>query len=110
MQLSHDLKEKVKCKLEAAKGELAGDLSKSNVEREIRSVKGVDGKLKAEFSIEGLNNEAKDEKNRHDLPFHEHYRNWTKIFDSWKELSGYGEAFYNATTDELKEMVKKENK
>jgi hypothetical protein len=110
MPLSHELKEKVKGKLEAAKGELAGDLSKSKVEREIRSVKGVDGKLKAEFSVEGLHSEAKDEKHAHDLPVHEHYRNWTKIFNDWKELSKYGEAFYNATIDELKEMVKTDNK
>jgi hypothetical protein len=110
MPLDHELKEKVKGKLEAAKNELAGDLSKSKVEREIRSVKGVDGKLKAEFSVEGLHSEAKDDKHGHDLPFHEHYRNWTKIFDNWKDLSGYAEAFYNATIDDLKEMIKTENK
>jgi hypothetical protein len=110
MAVNNQIKEKLKCKLEAAKGELAGDLSKSKVEREIRSVKEVDGKLQAEFSVEGLHTDAKGAKQAHDVPFHEHYRNWTKIFDGWKDLSKYGEAFYNASVEELKEMVNTGNK
>ncbi len=99
-------KEKLKGKLEAAKGELSEDLSKSNVQREVRNIREVDGKLKADFSVEGLHTEHKEGKHETDMPFHEHYRDWPKIFDSWKELSKYAEVFFSAAHEELKEMVK----
>ena len=97
--------DKVKDKFETKKSELIEDILKSKVERRIGSVTEVDGKLKAEFSLEGLPAEEKGGKGE-PFSYHDRYRSWTKIFDSWKELSKYAEPFFSATVDELKEMVK----
>jgi hypothetical protein len=95
-----NVKETMRGKL--ANAELAEDLKKSKIEKSIHGIKEVDGKIKAEYCVEGLN---KDKKST--VPYRDYDDNrWTKIFDSWDELSQYSKGFFDSKEDELKEIVK----
>lgn len=88
-----EVKAKVKAKLEAVKS----DLSAAKIKTRISGIDKIDNKLKADFSVSGLPTEKNDFG----------YRDITKIFDSWVELSDYAEKFLNMTDQELIELCKK---
>ena len=106
-KVNEELKEKIKGKLESAKDELAEDISKSKIRRRLDDIAQVDGKLKAEFCLDGL--PAKKEKGNGPMSDYDmSHKRWTKIFDSWKEFSKYGESFFTVEPEELIKMAKNE--
>ena len=99
METEKSAKERVKDKLSNA---LKQDIKESKIETSIESIKKIDGRLKARFSIRGLPRKEKDS-------YESSYRDIDKIFDSWAELSKYAETFFSATDEELKKIAKSQS-
>lgn len=76
---------------------LMGDIKDSKIQTSIESVRKVDGKISASFSVSGL-------PRKKDGEYMDSYRNIPKIFDSIEKFSEYATNFFNASDEDIIKM------
>lgn len=95
MKVSNETKEEMKGKLNSIKD----DIKKAGIKKSIDGVKLTDGKVTADFCIEGL--PSKKEKGEHPLAMSESsYKRYPKIFDTVKDFTTYAEKFFDEKFEE----------
>lgn len=94
MKVSAEAKEEMKGKLNSIKD----DIKEAGIKKSIDGVKFTDGKVTADFCIEGLPKKEKKEKG---LAHPESdYKRYPKIFDTVKEFTTYAEKFFDEDFNE----------
>lgn len=93
-------KDRVREKLAKAGGDsVSKDLKDALIRNTINSVEKTDGKITANFSVDGI---PTGKENMHS------YRTIPKIFDTWEQFSEYANNFFNMSDEEIIELCKKE--
>lgn len=78
------VKETVKSDLAA----LMTDFKESKVETRIENIKQIDGKIMAQFYVNGLPPKKGE--------YSDSCHNWAKIFDVWADFSAYAQKFFES--------------
>ena len=73
------------------------DIKKAGIKKSIDGVKLTDGKVTADFCIEGL--PSKKEK-KHPMEIESSYKRYPKIFDTVKDFTTYAEKFFDEKFEE----------
>ena len=95
MKVSEEAKEGMRGKLNSIKE----DIKKAGIKKSIDNVKLTDGKVTADFCIEGLPHKEKKEKSG-PSSYEDQYKRYPKIFDTVKEFTTYAEKFFDEKFEE----------
>lgn len=86
------------------KFDLASDIKESKITTKIYRVESVDGKITADFEINGLPVDKAEKESG--MAYESSHKTIPKIFNNFDEFSKYAKAFFSKSDDEIKKLAK----